>query len=57
MNVRQKLLGGYLLVALLVAATATVAWHANAASAEKTRPRPVTAGRDPAPPPAAASRR
>ncbi|KHD75093.1 EAL domain-containing protein [Actinoplanes utahensis] len=35
MNVRQKLLGGYLLVALLVAATATVAWHANAASAEK----------------------
>ncbi|GLY07567.1 MULTISPECIES: bifunctional diguanylate cyclase/phosphodiesterase [Actinoplanes] len=35
MTVRQKLLGGYLLVALLVAATALIAWHAEQASAER----------------------
>ncbi|WP_433826090.1 putative bifunctional diguanylate cyclase/phosphodiesterase [Actinoplanes sp. CA-015351] len=35
MNVRQKLLGGYLLVALLLVATAFIAWHADNASAEK----------------------
>ncbi|MEU8242855.1 EAL domain-containing protein [Actinoplanes missouriensis] len=35
MNVRQKLLGGYLVVALLLAATALVAWRADNASAEK----------------------
>jgi diguanylate cyclase (GGDEF)-like protein/PAS domain S-box-containing protein len=35
MNVRQKLLGGYLLVALLLAATAFVAWRADNASAER----------------------
>ncbi|MBG0566289.1 EAL domain-containing protein [Actinoplanes aureus] len=35
MNVRQKLLGGYLLVALMVAATALIAWRADNASAEK----------------------
>ncbi|WP_433790982.1 EAL domain-containing protein [Actinoplanes sp. CA-252034] len=35
MNVRQKLLGGYLLVALLVAVTSGIAWHSATASAEK----------------------
>ncbi|MEV4279306.1 EAL domain-containing protein [Actinoplanes xinjiangensis] len=35
MNVRQKLLGGYLLVALLVAAMAGIAWHSSTASAEQ----------------------
>ncbi|MEU4688674.1 EAL domain-containing protein [Actinoplanes sp. NPDC023714] len=35
MNVRQKLLGGYLVVALLLAATALVAWRADNASAER----------------------
>ncbi|MEU4425349.1 EAL domain-containing protein [Actinoplanes sp. NPDC024001] len=35
MNVRQKLLGGYLLVALMVAATALIAWQADNASAER----------------------
>ncbi|BBH63465.1 hypothetical protein ACTI_01500 [Actinoplanes sp. OR16] len=34
MNVRQKLLGGYLVVALLLVATALVAWRADNASAE-----------------------
>lgn len=36
MNVRQKLLGGYLLVALMVAATALVAWRADNTSAEQS---------------------
>ncbi|MEV0901973.1 EAL domain-containing protein [Actinoplanes sp. NPDC049802] len=35
MNVRQKLLGGYLLVALMVGATALIAWQATTASAER----------------------
>ncbi|WP_229072375.1 EAL domain-containing protein [Actinoplanes sp. DH11] len=35
MNVRQKLLSGYLVVALLVAATAIIAWRADNASAER----------------------
>ncbi|GIE89278.1 putative bifunctional diguanylate cyclase/phosphodiesterase [Actinoplanes regularis] len=35
MNVRQKLLGGYLVVALLVATTATVAWYSNTVSVQK----------------------
>ncbi|MFC7531164.1 EAL domain-containing protein [Actinoplanes sp. GCM10030250] len=35
MNVRQKLLGGYLLVALMIAATALIAWRADNASAER----------------------
>ncbi|GGN45267.1 diguanylate cyclase (GGDEF)-like protein/PAS domain S-box-containing protein [Actinoplanes campanulatus] len=35
MNVRQKLLGGYLLVALMVAATALITWQTTASSAER----------------------
>ncbi|WP_430780288.1 EAL domain-containing protein [Actinoplanes sp. G11-F43] len=35
MNVRQKLLGGYLLVAVMVAGTALISWQANTASAER----------------------
>ncbi|MEV6306873.1 EAL domain-containing protein [Actinoplanes sp. NPDC051861] len=35
MNVRLKLLGGYLLVALMMAVTALIAWRADNASAEK----------------------
>ena len=35
MNVRQKLLGGYLVVALMVAVTAGVAWHSTVVSARK----------------------
>ncbi len=35
MNVRQKLLGGYLVVALMVAATAGIAWHSTVASSRK----------------------
>jgi diguanylate cyclase (GGDEF)-like protein/PAS domain S-box-containing protein len=42
MNVRQKLLGGYLLVALMVGATALIAWHANTASAERAAAHEAT---------------
>jgi diguanylate cyclase (GGDEF)-like protein/PAS domain S-box-containing protein len=35
MNVRQKLLAGYLLVALLVAATAGISWYSSVRSAER----------------------
>ncbi|MDI6103512.1 EAL domain-containing protein [Actinoplanes sp. NEAU-A12] len=35
MNVRQKLLGGYLLVAVTVAATALISWHVSTRSAEQ----------------------
>ncbi|GGN89130.1 hypothetical protein GCM10010112_73280 [Actinoplanes lobatus] len=35
MNVRQKLLGGYLLVALMVAATALITWQTTTVSAER----------------------
>ncbi|BCJ41409.1 hypothetical protein GCM10010168_55920 [Actinoplanes ianthinogenes] len=35
MNVRQKLLGGYLVVALMVAATALIAWYTDQTSARR----------------------
>ena len=35
MNVRQKLLGGYLLVAVMVAATALISWQVSTGSAER----------------------